>query len=452
MIVRGASPALVAVLISGVSSNGQDAAAPYVIGPNIQVSAAQPALRHYETYAGADPRRATHLIACAYVTKPENGANVAVYTSFDQGATWSHKLTLPDAVDPSCEIAPSGIAFAAAIHDQTFADGKSGSVVSVQCSRDAGRTWAPSSIEAGTRSVDRAYLTVDGRRVYVHAYRNSKSPPAAVLFAPSTDGGRSFGTARAIEAPTFEKPWFFPGNGVADDKGNFFALLAELDDTKRNMSYRTDAASAPGSANAVLEVFASHDGGKTLRLAGKIVEVYYDWRVPQLSMPALAVDLSHGPFRGRLYAAWPDARYDHRTQILFSHSSDQGRTWAAPRIVSDESSGPHTNPRPNHFMPAIAVNRDGVAGISWYDRRDNPDNIGYWVRFAASLDGGATWLPSARVSTSAHTASEDTRKNSGDTAGLTADAGGLFHPVWIDNRTGIPQMWTASVRVRSRRR
>jgi len=99
-------------------------------------------------------------------------------------------------------------------------------------------------------------------------------------------------------------------------------------------------------------------------------------------------------------------------------------------------------------MPVVAVNRRGVVGVSWYDRRDNADNLGYYVMFAASVDGGRTWLPSVRVSAAAHVADDDTRKNSGDTAGLAADADGVFHPVWIDNRTGIPQMWTTTVTIR----
>ena len=165
--------------------------------------------------------------------------------------------------------------------------------------------------------------------------------------------------------------------------------------------------------------------------------MYYDWRVPQLSMPSLAVDRNRGPFHDRLYAAWPDARDDHRTQIFLSYSSDHGLTWSPPRVVSDDSTGHNLNEHPNHFMPMIAVNRDGIVGITWYDRRDNQDNLGYWARFSASLDGGRTWLPSERVSTSAHVTTDDARKNSGDTAGLTADADGLFHAVWIDNRTGI---------------
>jgi hypothetical protein len=264
---------------------------------------------------------------------------------------------------------------------------------------------------------------------------------------PASTEGRSFDKLLVKGAATFEKPWFAVGTGVIGNDGTFFALVAELDNSKQNKSYRTDAASAP-SENAVLNVFVSYDGGKTLGLAGKIGDTYYDWRVPQLSMPALAVDRSRGPFRDRLYAVWPDARYDHRTQILFSSSKDRGRTWSPPTVVGDDAKEHGANDRANNFMPVVAVNRSGVVGVSWYDRRDNPDNLGYYVRFAASVDGGKTWLPSARVSTAAHVTTDDPKKNSGDTAGLAADADGLFHPVWIDNRTGIPQMWTTTVNVR----
>ncbi|OFV81142.1 MAG: hypothetical protein A2Y78_01500 [Acidobacteria bacterium RBG_13_68_16] len=34
-----------------------------------------------------------------------------------------------------------------------------------------------------------------------------------------------------------------------------------------------------------------------------------------------------------------------------------------------------------------------------------------------------------------------------DTTGMAATADGRFHPVWVDNRTGVPQVWTAAVRV-----
>jgi hypothetical protein len=32
-----------------------------------------------------------------------------------------------------------------------------------------------------------------------------------------------------------------------------------------------------------------------------------------------------------------------------------------------------------------------------------------------------------------------------DTAGIASDAQGTFHPIWVDNRTGVLQVWTAPV-------
>jgi hypothetical protein len=441
------------LLAMTIGSSAQEAQGPYTIGPNVQISVSLAATRQYETYVAADRKHVGHLIACAYIVHPDNQVDNVFYVSFDRGATWSHTLTVPVSVDPSCAIGLGGAAFAASIHD--LPDEKGTPVLSVYRSGDGGRTWKPSSIGVDAPPIDRAYLTVDDtdsafqNRVYVHAYRYTRNPPPAVVFLPASGNGRNFEYIQISGATTFEKPWFFLGNGVVGNDGTFFALVAELDDTKRNMSYRTDEASAPAAVNAVLYVLASHDGGKTLdHPAGKIEGVYYDWRVPQLSLPALAVDRSRGTFRGRLYAVWPDARLDHRTRILFSSSKDHGRTWTAPAVVDDNAAGRSTNGRANNFMPAIAVNRRGVVGVSWYDRRDAPDNLGYGVRFAATLDGGKTWLPSVRVSTALHVDAGDSRKNSGDTAGLAADADGVFHPVWIDNRTGIPQMWTATVAVR----
>jgi len=441
------------LLAAAGAASAQSPRAHYTIGPNVQVSASQSSVRHYETYVAADRENAGHLIACAYTTGPDNKTDTVFYVSFDSGATWAHTLTVPVAVDPSCAIGPDGGAFAASIHD--LADEKGTPVLSVYRSADGGRTWTPSPVSVEAPPVDRAYLTVDDTgssfrgQVYVHAYRFSRTPPAAVLFFPGKDGGRRFENMLVSPATSFPKPWFFPGNGIVGNDGSFFAIAAELDDTRRNMSLRTDAESAPSTVNAALDIFISRDGGKSLVLDGKIEGVFYDWRVPQLSMPALALDRSRGPFRGRLYAAWPDARYGRHTQILFSSSRDQGRTWDAPKVVGDDGDA-GSDARRNNFMPAIAVNGNGVVGVAWYDRRDNPDNLGYYVRFAASLNGGKTWLPSVRVSAVPHVADEDTRKNSGDTAGLTAGPDGIFHPVWIDNRTGIPQMWTATVKVGTR--
>src|SRR5439155_6910656 len=80
--------------------------------------------------------------------------------------------------------------------------------------------------------------------------------------------------------------------------------------------------------------------------------------------------------------------------------SDKGKTWTTPRPINDDPpfdardlpKGPHAS------APWLAVNRNGVVGAVWLDRRDIASNAGYVLRFSASLDGGESWLPSVKVS------------------------------------------------------
>jgi hypothetical protein len=121
---------------------------------------------------------------------------------------------------------------------------------------------------------------------------------------------------------------------------------------------------------------------------------------------------------------------------------------------------------PDNFLATVAVNKRGVVLVTWYDRSDNPD-LGWYVRARASLDGGETWLPSIRVSEKPNTFPprkvftqtwveehrhvvtifQPSQFFAGDYAGLAADARGTFHALWVDNRTGLPQVWTAAIEV-----
>jgi hypothetical protein len=134
-----------------------------------------------------------------------------------------------------------------------------------------------------------------------------------------------------------------------------------------------------------------------------------------------------------------------------TYSPDGGRTWKPSLVPTDNQATDTTD----QFMPTLTVNRDGVVGLLFYDRRDNPDNKSFYARFTASLDGGATWLPSVRLSAAPYSAGEVAQKsafayNGGDTAGLVASANGIFHAFWVDDRTGVPQVYTSAVRVAGR--
>jgi hypothetical protein len=195
--------------------------------------------------------------------------------------------------------------------------------------------------------------------------------------------------------------------------------------------------------------------------------------------PVLAVDRSRGPFRNRMYAVYVDGAYG-RCQMMLT-SSDDGAKWSAPVAVDDPRVPMDSLVGPDVFFPNVVVSPQGVVGLSWYDRREDRNNRAFRQRFTVSLDGGATFLPSVAVSRFSHTyaaisdrekyyglggtSSRDREAHTmwltvatgqayrtydmvGDYGGLTVSADGVFHPVWVDNRAGIPQLYTAPVTVR----
>src|SRR3712207_8750402 len=48
--------------------------------------------------------------------------------------------------------------------------------------------------------------------------------------------------------------------------------------------------------------------------------------------------------------------------------------------------------------PSVAVNKDGVVGLTWYERRKEAGGECQHLYFTASLDGGKSFLPQVRRS------------------------------------------------------
>jgi hypothetical protein len=331
-----------------------------------------------------------------------------------------------------------------------------------------------------SRGIDRPYITADGSsgpyrgRVYVNAHltaersdSGARAPRALALY-------RSLDHGATIEAPVLlpmpdVRLHTTPGEVVVLSDGTVVALYSE---------YRTCVNESGGSVRctdgrpSIIRAYWSTDGGATL---SKPVAV---GRTTADPMPmVLAVDRSNGPFRDRLYAAWIDSIPGSRaTRLMLTFSADKGKTWSPARAASDNVPFEPPLKGPSVTRPALAVNRAGVIGLAWYDERESAGHehlsgeLGYHFRFAASLDGGETFTPSVRVSTFP---ARDQRAEAlhavtlpplrelesvdswisilpfwvGHTSGLAADASGVFHPAWIDGRTGYAQLWTAPVRV-----
>ena len=161
------------------------------------------------------------------------------------------------------------------------------------------------------------------------------------------------------------------------------------------------------------------------------------------------------------------------------------------------------------MIPVVEVNRDGVVGVAWYDRRRDDTRRCWELFFTSSSDGGETFAanvpvasapscpplthaPVARVHNVAtdpdakelteeeiaqmdlmqrmtivmaeqsraarehyfgdlgharlEVSFDNARGNQpGHYLGLTGDANGVFHPLWISRRNGIDELFTTTV-------
>jgi hypothetical protein len=444
---------------------------------------------HTEGMIAADPADPRKLIACSMFLTERSGQSVAVYQSADGGAHWQRTFESPAEefiADPACTFGPDGVAYLTMM--PLTVPSLAAMRLPLWRSTDGGLTWQSA---ARTGGMDRESIVVDatgGRfhnRIYIHGSSHVRGTDgvtrSVLMLYASSDGGRSF--ERPAQWVTLGRGHIFgPSNSVVLSDGTWLTVFTNLkaywNSADTTGHEPTPFSSPPEAETARLEAIASRDGGDTLNEPVVISGEYQPNEYVRMTAiaPAVASDSTDGPFRDRIYTAWSDSRFGG-SNILLSYSADRGQTWSAPTVVNDDPHADLGRTAPNHLMPAVAVNNDGVVAVTWLDRRDASDNLGWRERIRVSLDGGETFPPSVLVSEApaqfdgaehwpaqAGTSGGGTPLFSGgplhvevfsprflyvpgDYATLAADANGIFHPYWIDNRTGWHQVWTADVHV-----
>lgn len=467
------------------------------VGANVRVSQGAEARQHWEVLAAAHPTDPNQLMACTMVDPHrlgQRGMHSSVYMSADGGKNWTFGRSIEYSGDPVCKYDPDGIPYFGALTsgppgmpaDEDPADFANPMPdpwnFALYRSLDKGRAWEQ---KQPFWSGDRPWLLFDTTsgpargRLYV-AYQSRVRPldaeqggPASVDLAVSRDGGATWDQPRAYGAVTEPTTLHSIPNGLAQLSDGTL-LVSNWQNLRRSAPDTTEAASWPPTnrptCKITLTIIPAGGAGKTQPKSVKVADKWCAESQTTRVADSLAVDSRSAAFTDRIYIAWADIKSGN-ARIMTTYSADRGATWSRPRVVDDV---PRTTQHaPDNFMATLAVNADGVVGLTWNDRRDSPDNIGYHVRFAASLDGGETWTPSARVSETPARYLEGERPlvrgfagaadgqpgpitigvtgrggfTGGDTAGLAAAADGAFHAVWTDNRTGTDQLYTAPIRV-----
>jgi hypothetical protein len=457
-----------ALLLLGASAGTTPDHVPGIaVRSSVQISTDEPTSRHVESWLAINPRDPRNLIAASMVFGERSG--VAAYASQDGSKSWvrathgPHSDRVFEGLDPAVAFDPKGKAYLLTLSDE----------VAVWTSTDGGQSWGERVIVSGSgdrpfigcdrsgRETLRGRIYVSGKRsitVFGHRAVDWHPDLDMIAVATSRDGGASFGFPKLfLPAPEKELLNVVSDLLVTPDGRLILALQTfgpELDlrAPLLNVSYST---------------IVSDDGGQRFSEPRPVAEFRTFGHAREgksllgLGGGRLTMDTSGGPTRGRLYFAWLDV-VDGYYQVMAAASADGGKSWSAPLRVNDNQNAI------DQSNPAIAVNDEGVVGISWNDRRGDPSDRCYQLFFAASADGGATFSPNLKVDDrftcpigrppspkaagglkadpSVEPVNSEYRfKNGGDTQGIVGLPNGGFHLAWINGGLGEMQLWSTVV-------
>jgi hypothetical protein len=391
-----------------------------------------------EPHLAAHPGDPKKLVAASIVVStPDFGeTDCATFASSDGGTNWTRKdLGLKSCADPWVAFLPDGGAVLAVLEGE-------GSLL-VYRSGDGGSSWTKTAdLGAGH---DHETLAVDEKSgaLYVLSSQASTEPASgkrrdAVFAARSDDGGR-----------TFAAPVRLFSNNLSMNT----MTGAVLSDGSLAVSFTDYARPSEKEAQVWLHpirawLTRSYDG-KTFAAPTWVSDAC------GRSFPELAADASSGASRDRLYYVC-NGRADGLSltpdyeRVAISSSGDRGERWSDPGAVN-------SNARAYVRNTAVAVNKDGVVGVSWYDGRHERNRSKQLfscldLYFAASFDGGRTFASETRVSK--ESSCGDSPDNGGakyrwpaggDYHGLVARADGAFQLLWADSRDGRYRLRTATL-------
>ncbi len=437
----------------------QNARPKLVVGANVLIDHDFDA-PHGESLLAIDPRNGKNLIAASMTyARTDEGTYIKTYASSDGGYAWNDASPLGDrrlirSFDPQVAFGPAGLAYLVVLRDESRR-----SVMEVYRSSDVGLTWRKTARLPGG---DHEQLAVDlssgshRGRIYIAIPQGSGGN---LYLYTSDDNGVTFAPRRFIAPgrPSRDKA-FYP---FAQTNG--LVVLRDGTLVVGIVRYR-------GLSKLVYTSSFSTDGGESFGPELKITDAP-ETRFPvtgdltkNSSWPGqLGADTYPSPYANRIYAAWPAFVLGH-ARIYVAYSADHGTSWSAPTLIGI---GYERGDGNDHA--ALAVNGDGVAGITFHHAPVRGARNRFDLYFSASTDGGASWLAPVRVSSQTsypvspgnlRPIAEVSRGLSvryfnalgeetvgGDYMGLATGPGGTFQALWQDSRNGAFHLYTAKIRL-----
>jgi len=362
--------------------------------------------------------------------------DVVYARSSDGGATWSEPKPLAErfatdrAEDREPSVATDGKGTWVAVWTSTEdleGTSRRDRDIHFSVSIDNAQTWSAPRALNSNAAVDwgddeSADVAVDGKGRWVVVWEssdslgNTKGGDRDVLFATSTDAGRTWSAPEIVDASARTDSAFDTSPRVAGDADGDWLVA---------WSSGSSSEDRGGFQRGVL-VARSENGTATWSAPQPLAGTSEDDR-PDFG-PRLA-----GDGHGRWLCAWSSAdsledSIGKDRDILFVHSSDGGRTWskrAALNREAREDSG-------DDDTPELAVDGHGnwVAVWTSWDRRGASRGADADLMVSMSRDLGASWTPSITLNSNAKT-----DRGEDITPSLATDGSGLWIAAWSSTET-----------------
>jgi hypothetical protein len=396
------------------------------VGETVTIKSQFTGMPLVEPHISAHPGNNNHLLAAAMVVTnvndPYESCRLSSFVSQDGGATWKETAHNWWDYDPWTAILLNGQTAMSWIG--TFGSFKDQYPIQFFSSADGGKTWND-KVQALPGEYDGTKITSSGNEFYFTTVRFRDDMSTDVILCRREGAGQ------------FEEVAKIDGKG---ERLNFCepAILTE------------GTVVVPAShfqAKAWVQIY-DH---KTRKISG---QYYITGKAGgDRGYMRLASDANfNSPFRDRVYFVRAVGNGDAHYGIWLNHSSDKGKTWSQDTRIDLFKDSKISKAK----VPSVAVNNQGILGISWVDSQHDPEGKKNDVYFAISKDGGKTFQRPSRITS---VSTNPGTKGNGDVAnkfpggghylGLAAKPDGSFQLIWSDSRSGIFELQTCNVNIRN---
>lgn len=396
------------------------------VGATITIKSQFEGLPVVEPHISAHPANNDHLLVAAMIvtdiSRPYQSCRLSSFVSIDGGESWTETVHDYWGYDPWTAILPDGqTAMSWLGTPEKF---KHQFPIQFFSSNDGGATWLEEvqTIPAG-HGHDGTKISAVGDDFYFTTVRFNHDMSADVVLYHRHRAG------------PFSEVATISGQGV---RLNFCepAILS-------------DGTAIIPSSHFLEKVWAQQYNRKTSELSDKqLISIQPGGAKGYMRMAADAG--AHSPFKDHLYFVRALGSRQQYEGVWLNYATGKGAKWSKDIRVDHFDNG-----LPSRAMTAsVAVNRDGIVGVSWVDSQHDEAQEKYDVYFTASKDGGQSFEAPLRVtklSTNSKTAANGDVANKfpggGHYLGITAKMDGSFQLIWSDSRSGVFELQTCNVEV-----